>query len=403
MSALARLRRLFGGSSTDQRTGEHTGEPGSYQVLSPKRVTEDSALQQSAVWACIKLMAGTVGSLPLEIHARDESDASIARSHRLTHLIRNKPNAHMTSMEFRECMMLNYGLHGNAFAHIQKSSTGRIIGLWPLSAAQTKVELLSDGSLVYMHQKGSTINVIAAENMLHIKQMGNGIVGLSTIGHARNSIGLALAAEDFAARYFVNSGRPGGILVMDQILKKDQREELRKAFMEKLEGTDNAHKFIVLEGGMKYDQTQLDPASMQLIEVRRNQLEDIARFWGIPSILINDNKDTTSWGAGIEQVMLGWLSTTLGPLLVRWETSLQCALLTPSEQLRFEFKFDISALHRTDTKGLAESLRSLVNAGLITRNEGRAKLNLPPVKGGDELTTQINQAPIDALREAVNE
>ncbi|WP_299081699.1 phage portal protein [uncultured Paraglaciecola sp.] len=395
------LSGLFGGAATKQQRGEQTGAPSSYSVKSPKTVTEDTALQVSAVWACVKLLSETVAALPLTVKNVDGERRSKDDKSTLSSILTKTPNARQTPIEFRETMMLNLSLHGNAYAMKQRNGGGDVIGLWPLPAQQMKVELMDDGSVVYMLHKTVAgqldMTAIAAENMLHIKLFGNGVIGLSPLAHARTSIGLELAAEEFASSYYTNAGKPGGILTIDQILTPTQRELLKEKFADLIEGTDNMHKLQVLEAGMKYQQVQLNPEDMQMMETRRFNLEDIARFWGIPSILINDNKDTTSWGSGIEQIIIGWLNTGLGPMLTRWEQSLESALIPSKDRGAVEIRFDIADLLRADTKGRGEFLRSMVSVGLMTRNEGRIKLNLEPVEGGDALTAQINQAPIEQL------
>ena len=187
------------------------------------------------------------------------------------------------------------------------------------------------------------------------------------------------------------------------MLDDDQYSQMIQRFRALNEGSTNAHKTLLLEAGMKFQQIQLSPEAMMMLENKRMNIEDIARFYGVPSILINDNKDTTSWGAGIEQIMIGWLNTGLSPLLQRIEQRFERSLLTPAEVNKKRIKFDTTDFIRADAKGQAEFITKLVANGVMTRNEGRQRLDLSPVDGADELTMQINMASIDYQQGQSNE
>lgn len=397
------LSSQFGGRATRQKKGDQAGVPDSHAVRSPKAVTEDTALQVSAVWACVKLMAEVVSSLPIKVYQVDGRVRTLDEASRLAMLLSHSPNSRQTGMEFMEVVMLNFLMHGNGYARIDRNARGEPIALWPLPAQQMKVELLDDGSLVYVYheQKNNGLNMaaMAAENVLHIKLFGNGLVGLSPIAHARADIGLELAAQEFASDYYINAGKPSGVLTMDEVLTLDQRATMKTKFKDILEGSQNAHKLLLLEGGMKYQQMQLSPADMEVLEARRFNIESIARFWGVPSILINDNKDTTSWGSGIEQIILGWLSTGLGPLLTKVEQRLTKSLIPIAQRKSTKIFFDIADLLRADTKSRVEFLTKLVINAIMTVNEAREKLGLPvlDVPAADQLTMQINRLPIEEI------
>ena len=393
------VSNAFGGKATELKRGEQYGVPMTSAVSAPKIVNEDTALQVSAVWACVRLQTETISTLDLRVFDFVDGEPVEDTSSDIATILTKKPNQYQNSMEFRETMMLNLSLHGNCYAQITRNGAGNIISLNPLPALQIKPELIDGGSLVYTYfeKTGTGMNgaVISSENMLHIKLFGNGLVGLSPLAHAKTSISSEIAAEDFAAKYYINSGRPSGTLTFDDFLTNEQRESMKSKFENMLQGTENAHKLMVLEGGMKYQQVQLSPEAMQMMEARRFNLEDIARFWGIPSILINDNKDTTSWGSGIEQIIIGWLNTGLNPMIKRWEKALEASILPEGKIVRH----NLDDLLRADTKGRGEFLQKMVNSALNTPNEGRKTLGLPPKDGGDDLYIQGAMVKLNTVME----
>jgi HK97 family phage portal protein len=301
-------------------------------------------------------------------------------------------------------MMLNLVLHGNAYARIERNGRGEVVALIPMAASQMEVRLLNDGTVIYAYTVDSHTAVIAAENVMHIKIWGNGLVGMSPLTYARNTIGLGLAEESYANRYFTNGGKPGGILTIDQVLKKEQRDAIKKMWKAQVEGTENAHKLLLLEAGMEYKQIQLNPEDMQMMDARRFQVEDIARFMGVPSVLINA-QNTTTWGSGIEQIMLGFYNLNLRPYLERWEQALERSLLKPKDRAGFQIEFDFERLLRGDMRSRSAYYSQLVQNGLLTRNEGRSRLGLSRSddENADTLTIQVNMSPIEDIGESDNE
>ncbi|AQQ67480.1 phage portal protein [Microbulbifer agarilyticus] len=384
-------------SATSQQEGQQSAAPASRNIEAPKSVTEDTALQISAVWSCVRLLTETLASMPLHLYDVSGDERVEDSRHTLSRLLKRRPNARMSKVVWFETMQLNLVLHGNCYAVIDRNSRGDVISLWPLPAQQVDVETLADGSVVYHYYQGSDVSVFAEENILHVRLFGNGIVGLSPLEYGRNSIALATASEEFSTKFFKNGGKPGGTLTIDKILKPDQREQVRKNFAALTEGSENAHKLMVLEAGMKYDQVQLNPNDMQMLETRRFQLKDISRFFGVPSILINDQEGTTTWGTGVEQIMLGFYQLTMRPYLTRWEEALREQLFRGVERNRYSLEFAFEGLLRADSKGRAEYQSQMVNNGLMTRNEARKKENLPPLPGGDVLTAQTALAPLEQL------
>jgi HK97 family phage portal protein len=374
--------------------GLQQSSAGSYSV-SNVVVNEDTALKLSAVWACVRLLAETVGGLPVNCY-RNNPDGSreLDNSHPLAVLFNGKPNKYQNHVEFFETMTMQLALHGNAYAVIQKTG-GRIISLMPMMAEQMEVTLLTDGSVVYRYVDGANVTVFAPESIWHIKLMSNGIVGLSPLAYARTAIGVGIASEDRVKALAKNGFKPTGILTIDKLLKPEQRTAIRQQFADLAEGGDDPLR--VLEAGMQYQQISMNPKDVQLLETRRFQIEDIARFFGVPSVLINDTSASTVWGSGVEQIVQGFYKLGLRPYLERYEASIKNNLLIPNDRSRFDFEFDFAALLRGDEKTRFNTYKEAVLNGLKTINECRRIEGLPSIEGGDIAYMQGQMTPITDL------
>lgn len=397
MGILSFFGGLWNSNSTRDSAGDQITTPSSNPIGSTIPITEDVALQISTVWAAVKLLSEAVGSLPLSVYEVDGDSRKKANTDLYT-ILHDQPNSRMTSIEFREAMMLNLCLQGNCYARIERIGS-RIIALWPLSASQMNPVVMEDGSLVYEYTRDNVTIVYAKESILHIKLFGNGTVGMSPLSYAANSVGMAASAESYSQKFFKNGGKPSGVLTLDKLLTPEQRTILRGTFKDMVEGPENDHRMMLLEAGMQYQQIQMKPEDMQMLETRRFQVEDIARFFGVPSILLNDTSATTNWGSGIEQIMLGFYTLNLKPYLTRWEQAMTSALLTPAERRKYEIEFNFDGLLRADSKTRSEFYRTMTQNGIMTVNEARKKERLPPEPGGDKLTVQLNMTPIEKLGE----
>jgi HK97 family phage portal protein len=386
MMILNGLRRLFSGSATSVETGAQQSEPDYYAQESAAMVTEDTALQVSAVWACARLITEVFGSLPLSMHKKENGIKKEIQNHQLLTILNLTPNSRMTPVEFKEAMQLNLVMHGNGYARIERNSLGLIIALWPLPAQNVQPVLLDNGSVVYNWYHGNDVSVIADKNMLHVKLFGNGLVGLSPLAYARNAVGLASASDHYASKYFVNGGKPSGVLYTDQELSKAQRDAARANFTSIVEEKEESRRLLVLPLGFKYQPVQMSPADMQMLETRRYQSKELCRFFGnVPPVLIGETEGTTTLGSSLEQILIGWYRLGLNPYATRWEESLAKKLLSPAERQSISFHVDFTALTRGDSKTQMEYLKGMVGGPIMTPNEARKEKNLPPVDGGDKL------------------
>lgn len=369
-----------------RRRGVQSGNPASYPSESAVPVTFSSAMTLSAWWAGLRLRAETVASLELLFY--DEQGRRVT-SGELPELFSGKVNRYQTKVEFFETFMMNRLVHGNAYALKQRVG-GRLVGLMPLMSAQVETKLLDDGSVVHAYHHDRGVTVYSSESIWHSKMFGNGIVGLSPLGHARNSLGIALAAENRVGRIYRNGGKPTGVLTIDRVLKPEQRAQIKQEFRDLQEGNEDT--LMVLEADLKYSAISMSPTDIQLLESRRFQIEDIARFLGVPSVLINDTSATTVWGSGIAEIIMGWYKLNLRPDLESLEASMEAHLRAPGDRTRVEF--DMDQLLRPDLLTRMQANQAAINSGQKLINEARAEEGLPPVPGGDVPLINSTMVPI---------
>jgi HK97 family phage portal protein len=390
--------RRTGSSGIKREAGVQLEGPKSTFSAPQYAVTADTAMQISAVWAAVQLKSTILSSLDLNFYRMTDSGREAVTDHHLAQLFRGPVNRYQNRVEFFETLGLNLYLTGNAYCLIQRSGN-KIVSLMPLMSAQMELELLRDGTLVYTYlDSAQNVRVFAPENIWHVKLMGNGVQGLSPLDYSRNSISVAMAGEDWATRLVGNGGKPTGVLMIDRVLNEEQRKQIRNQFKELREGSNDT--IMVLEANMKYEQVSLSPQDVQLLEARRFQIEDIARFFNVPSVLINDTAGSTVWGSGIQQIITGWYKLGFRPELERIEQSITNSLMTPVERTNLSCEFDFEELLRTDFETRVQTGARAVGAGLMTRNEWRKREWLPEVEGADELTAQVNLTTLEELPRA---
>jgi HK97 family phage portal protein len=373
------LRRLF---------GIQTGSPPINQDEIADTVTFDSAMQLSAVWSCVKLLAETVASLPINVYKITENGRKVDKNNDLQVLFSGKVNRYQTKVEFFETVILNLVINGNAYCLIQKFGD-KIVGLLPLMADQMRVTLMPDGSVTYEYYQDAGVTVFSEKSIWHLKLMGNGIIGLSPLDHQKRTLGIAQAAENAVTKIYKNGAKPSGVLTLDKFLTEPQREQIRNKFYSLSSG--NQDRLMVLEGGMKWESVSLSPQDIELLASRQFQISEICRWYGVPSVMVNDTSSTTVWGSGIEQIVAGFYKITLRPILEKIEASIVANLIQATGR---EVEFDFNALTRGDTKTRYESYRIGIHGGFLMPNEARAQEGLPPEEGGEKLYMQGATVPI---------
>lgn len=392
MALFQTLRGWFGAPGGPTRNaGLQTSVPLGHSTASAAAVSFDSAMQISAVFGAVRIISETIGSLPFNLYEVGPGGRKTADTHPLHRVLTRRPNRYQTRVEFWESMALNLAISGNAYAIIQRSGT-RIIGLLPLSSSQVETTLLADGSVAHAYTDGMNVKVYGELSMWHIKLFGNGVIGLSPMAYARNSIGIAIAADNRVTKIFSNGAKPSGVLTIDKTLSPEQRAQVRKSFSELEEG--NEDRLFVLEAGMQYQQVSMLPKDVELLESRRFQIEDIGRFFGVPSILLNQTFGQSSLGSNVYEILSAFYKLNLRPYLEKIEESILRWLMTEDEAQRFEAEFDFDSLLRADTLGRYQANREAINTGQLTPNEARISEGRQALPGGDQLLIQGAMIPI---------
>ena len=379
------------------QSGQQLETPSSL-VAAP--MSPDIALQISTVYACARLLAGTVSSLPLMVFKEDSrGNRKVDRGSRLWTILHDQPNAVMTASDFWQAMILQWALRGNAYAQIMRDSVGDVISLWPLSSDQMTV--FSDketGRLVYQYVRDSQTYDLTPDQVLHIKDIGTGILGFSKLEFMGSSVQEAMATQKYTMQNAQNFGRPSGILTVDHVLDRKKADAVGRAL-----GSfkSESGKLIVLEADMKFQQVALTPEQSQLLESRKYGVEEICRWFGVPPVLIGASGATT-WGSGIAEIVSGFHKFTLNPLLKSIEQALESRILRLEERGSVVIEFNLDAFFRGDLQSRYAAYATAVQNGFKTRNEVRALENDPPIEGGDTPTAQTNLAPLDKLGEVAS-
>ncbi|HEX8596704.1 MAG TPA: phage portal protein [Pseudomonas sp.] len=369
----------------------------SHTTPSGSVVGADSSLKLSAVWACVRLRAQTVASLPLHLRGEDKSHA---KEHPLYRLLHSSPNADMTASEFWESQLASLDLWGNAFSHIVWIGR-RVTALVPLNPEKMTVRRTSSGKLVYEYTKGGNVKEYAEEEILHLKGFTlDGLMGLSPIQFAAETLGGLMDANKAATREFQNGLKVGGFLKTGvATLAQEQRDRLR-AGLSTFGLPENAGKWMVLEAGMEPASAQgirINPVDAQLLESRYFGIEEICRAFGVPPQLVGHTNKASSWASSLEQTNMGFLTYSLRPTLVRIEQAIAKKLLLPEERGLYRPKFAVEGLLRADSAARSSFYSQMLQNGVMSRNEVRALEDFPPVEGADALTAQLNLTTIDKI------
>lgn len=375
-------------------------------TTSGKAVTERSTMQMTAVYACVRILSEAIAGLPLHLYRyKEDGGKEKAVDHPLYLLLHDEPNPEMSSFVFRETLMTHLLLWGNAYAQIIRNGKGEVIALYPLMPNKMTVDRDSDGHLYYKYMKStdeaptmpnSTV-ILPPSDVLHIPGLGfDGIVGYSPIAMAKNSIGMAIACEEYGARFFSNGAAPGGVLEHPGTVKEPQK--IRDSWNQSFMGTKNSHRIAVLEEGMKYTPIGISPNEAQFLETRKFQINEIARIFRVPPHMVGDLEKSSF--SNIEQQSLEFVKYTLDPWVSRWEQSMVRSLLLPDEKKEYFVKFNVDGLLRGDYQSRMNGYATARQNGWMSANDIRELENLdriPKEDGGDLYLVNGNMLPLDNI------
>ena len=375
------IKSLFGFGQARDKPVDKAADAG-YSFLfgrttSGKPVNERTAMQTTAVYACVRILAEAVASLPLHVYEYQDDGGK--------KLVHDEPNPEMTSFVFRETLMSHLLIWGNAYAQIIRDGAGRVLGLYPLLPDKMEVQRDDRGNIYYVYSRNSDENPtfkeygnikLKAEDVLHIPGLGfDGLIGYSPIAMAKNAVGMTLACEEYGASFFANGANPGGVLEHPGVLKDPSK--VRESWNSVYRGVSNAHKIAVLEEGMKYQQIGIPPEEAQFLETRKFQINEIARLYRIPPHMVGD-LDKSSF-SNIEQQSLEFVKYTLDPWVIRWEQSLQRSLLLPGEKGKYFIKLNVDGLLRGDYQSRMNGYAVGRQNGWFSANDIREMENMNPI------------------------
>lgn len=348
------------------------------QAASGVHVTPESAMRSSAVFACVRVLAETVASLPLITYRRQTRGKDRAHDFYLYPILHDTPNPEMTSFTFRETLTAHVALWGNGYAEMQLDGAGRVTALWPLLPNRTMPERLGNGTLIYKtFVPGTGYRGLSADRVLHVRGLGmNGVLGLSPIAQARNAVGLSLATEEFGGRVFGNGSMPGVVLKYPGNLTDEQYDAAQASWQAAHGGLSNAHRVAILEGGIEAERLGIPNDDAQFLETRKFQVEEIARVFRVPQHLIGYLERSTN--NNIEQQSLEFVIYTMLPWFSRWEQEISRSILLERERREYFAEFLIDSLLRGDTATRYEAYGKAIASGWMNRNEARERENMNP-------------------------
>ena len=365
-------------------------------------VTEHTALRNSAVWAAVGLISDDVSSLPLMLYKRLENGGKQKfDTHPLYRLLHDEPNPEMSSMVFRRTMQAHVLIWGNGYAEIERDGVGRPVYLWPLEPERVRHDRDRAGNVIYrvMSASGGEA-IIPAADMLHlVGRSHDGSVGSSLVQHARESIGLALAAEQFGSTFFGNGATFGGVISFKGPKPPEMSENGYKESLEaRHQGVKRAHKLLALYNDAQYKETGVEPNSAQFLETRQFQILEVCRWFKLPPHKLAHLSDATF--SNVEQQNVDYFVSAIRPWLVLWEQELTRKLVRPLERSIQAIEHSVEGFLRGDSAARAAFYRALFDLGAITPNEIRAYENMNPLPGGDlSFVPANNLVPLEKIGE----
>ena len=397
--------KLFGINFGKKSGGEGDGYPDVLRrLLNQSRksksgpvVSKDTALQVGTVFACVRAIAEGVAQVPFSVMQETKSTVSVhpqllpAKDHDLYDLLHRKPNDWQTSFEFRETLVMHLALTGSAFVFINRAR-GKVAELIILDPGRVTVEQNADWSISYkVSAKNGAPQPFAAETIWHLRGPSwSGVNGLDVLRLAREAIGLSLVTEETHASLHERGVQPSGMYSVDGVLNKEQYKVLKDWIDDNNAGAKNVGKIMLLDRNAKFLPSAITGVDAQHLETRRYQVEEVCRFFRVMPIMVGYSDKAATY-ASAEQMFLSHVVHTLMPWYERIQQSAEVNLLTKADRAAgYYIKLHEAGLLRGAMKDTSEYLYRLTTAGVMERNEARAKLDLNPLVGLDDPLTPLN-------------
>lgn len=359
-------------------------------------VTPERAMALSTVFSCVRVLAESVGQLPVHLYEQRGREKLKAPEHPLYDLLHFAPNKFQTAQEWREWVVSCLALRGNAYSQIIRTGPAgrqRVAELLPLHPESVTPKYdAGTGSVSYrVALAGGGSETLPAAEVLHIPLFTlDGFTGVNPVQYAREAVGLAVGAEEFGAKLFANGAQPGGVIEHPGKLSQTAYDRLKASWDERHQGSGNAHRVAILEEGTKWQSVGFPAADAQFLESRKYQRSEIAGMYRVPPHMIGDLDKATF--SNIEQQSLDFVGGGLLPYLTRIEQRVAFQLLSPEERRRYFAKFNVAGLLRGDMAARGAFYTQLTNLGALSPNEIRDYEDLNPREGGDIFLTPLNMA-----------
>lgn len=373
-----------GGSTTNPAAWLINGT----KTVSGVAVDEWVAEGLPAVYACVHAISETVGQLPFKLYKRDGSSREIADTHPLYMILHDLANPEMTAYQFRELLTRHLAMWGRAYAYIQRAPDGEVVALWPIHPTRVKVDRnhLNRKRFTVTMADGAPVEFVynpERPDILHLHMNSNeGLDGRSPIWLNRESLGISKAAEEFVGAWFGNGAVPGIVATHPGRLTKQAKDNVRESWWKRFGGAKNANKMAILEEGITVQVVGADAQKAQLRELREDQIAEVARIWRVPNLMIQNHTKDTSWGSGVEQLMIGWINGGLGPYLTQWCQAVWRDCLSRKTYRTHYAKFVTAPIERGTLKDQMEALAIGRQNTIWSADEIRAKLDENPIEGG---------------------
>ncbi|MGE3623701.1 MAG: phage portal protein [Bdellovibrionales bacterium] len=360
-------------------------------------VNTSNAMSLPAVYCAVGILADALAMLPVDVYKPDgKGGKSKVDKHPAAEVMNRRANDYMQPFTARQTGQHHACLWGNGYFEIQRNDLGQPVGLWPLLPDSTWAVKPDKGDLYYTTTINGSSFKLPVDDVLHIKALGyDGYVGYSPVTVLREVLGLGIGMQVYASKFFGNDSKSGGFVYHPGKLSETGVKNLADHVNDQ-GGIDNAHRIKVLEEGVKFIQTTIPPEDAQFLQSREFSVTDIARIFRVPPALLAAMEKSTSWGSGIEQMMIAFLQFSIMPWVVRWEQEASAKLLTEEEKKKgYYIKLNVNSLLRGDMAARAEFYNKAINNGWMTRNEAREKEDMNPLPGLDEPLTPLNMVAGD--------
>ena len=373
--------------------------------------TNEHSMKLSAVYRAVNCISDSIAQLPLEIFRIDKSGFKVKdRKNPVFSVLNAKPNKRMTRYTFISLLIQSMLLKGNGFAYIVRDQQGNVKELIYIPSGYVSVIPPKTIFEPIKYQIAGISGIIESKDILHfLNQSYDGVMGISTLQYARNSLGLYFDAEKFASNFYAGGCALGGFIKSDTSLTPKQKMEIKEGFKNAFGRSGESNGLAVLEGSLHYEPITVNPQDSQMLENRQFSIIDVARWFGVSPVKLMDLSKSSY--STVEATQLSFLTDTIAPLLEKIELEFETKLF-PDEDI--DVRFDVAQLLRADRQSLASYYSTLIQNGVMQINEVRRELDLPSVENGDTNFVPVNlqtleratsEAPEDSqtIKEKLNE